>query len=138
MLIVWCLMPFSTVFQLYCGGMCTYPCFPRVLLTSTPHNTLSKPLAAFPHRHLQTAESSERGMNLVAMTIINPQKEYWPSQESNQRPPFRKSATLPTELWGLASYKCSQRYTSKHLLCYFARPSFVSIQRYLILFYSHL
>ena len=29
----------------------TYPCFPGVLLTSTPHNIPSKPLAAFPHNH---------------------------------------------------------------------------------------
>ena len=29
----------------------TYPFFPGVLLTSTPHNILSKPLAAFPHNH---------------------------------------------------------------------------------------
>ena len=39
-------------------------------------------------------------MNPVAMTIINPWKEYWPSRGSNQRP-FIKSATLQTELWGL-------------------------------------
>ena len=31
-LIVLCSMPFSTVFQLYCGSQCTYPCFPGVLL----------------------------------------------------------------------------------------------------------
>ena len=48
-LIVWCLMPFSTVFQEYHGAQCTNPCFLRVLLTSTPQNTLSKPMAAFPH-----------------------------------------------------------------------------------------
>ena len=29
----------------------TYPCFPGAILTSTPNNILSKPLAAFPHNH---------------------------------------------------------------------------------------
>ena len=48
-LIEWCLTPFSTVFQLHRSGQCTYPCFRGALLTSTPHNILSKPLAAFPH-----------------------------------------------------------------------------------------
>ena len=39
-------------------------------------------------------------MNPVAMTVVNPRKEYWPSRGSNHRPPILKSATLPTELWG--------------------------------------
>ena len=39
---------FNALFQLYRGGQCTYPCFPGVLLIRTPHNILSKPLAAFP------------------------------------------------------------------------------------------
>ena len=43
--------PFSTVFQLYCGSKYTYPCFPGVRLTSTPHNILSNPLATFPHNY---------------------------------------------------------------------------------------
>ena len=47
-------------------------------------------------------DSSEREMNPIAMTIINPQKEYWPSRGSNQQPPAFKSAMLLTELWGLA------------------------------------
>ena len=49
LLIVRCLTPLSTIFQLYHGGQCTYPCFSGVLLTSTTHNILSKPVAAFPH-----------------------------------------------------------------------------------------
>ena len=50
-LIVWYLTPFSTVFQLYHDGQCTYPCFPGGPLTSTPHNIHSKPLAAFSDNH---------------------------------------------------------------------------------------
>ena len=42
---------------------------------------------------VETTESGERGINLVAMTIVNPRKEYWPSQGSNQRPPALKSCT---------------------------------------------
>ena len=42
---------YSTVFQLYRLGQCTYPCFPGVLITSTPRSILSKPLTAFPHNH---------------------------------------------------------------------------------------
>ena len=101
-MIVWSLTPFSTVFQLCCGGQCTYPCFPGVLLTSAPHNILSKPLAAFPHNIVKTTDSGERGMNHVTMTIINPQIEYWPSRGLNQQPPVLKSTMLPTELWGSA------------------------------------
>ena len=52
---------------------------------------------------VETTDSGERGMNPVAMTIINPRKEYWPSRGSNQRLPVLKSATLPTELWGSAT-----------------------------------
>ena len=48
---------------------------------------------------VEKTDSSETGMNPVTMTIISPQKEYWPSRRSRQ-PPVLKSATLPTELWG--------------------------------------
>ena len=96
-LIVWCLTPFSTIFQLYHSAKCTYPCFPKVL-----HNILSKPLAAFQPNH-----SRSKGVMIpVTMTIINPHKEYWPSrrssQRSNQRPPILKSYMLQIELQGLA------------------------------------
>ena len=50
-LIVQCVTPFSTAFQLYRRGQCTYPCFCGVLLTSTPRNILSMPLAAFPNNY---------------------------------------------------------------------------------------
>ena len=48
--------------------------------------------------------SLSKYMNLVAMTIISPQKEYFPSRESNQQPPVLKLAMLPTELCILQSY----------------------------------
>ena len=51
---------------------------------------------------VQTMDSGDRGMNPVTMTIINPQKEYWLSRGSNQRPPALKFGMLQTELWGLA------------------------------------
>ena len=61
-------------------------------LTSTLHNILSKPLAAFPHTHCRNdGKRWERGISPVAMTIINPRKESWPSWGSNQRPPVLKS-----------------------------------------------
>ena len=38
-------------------------------------------------------DGGEKGMNPVAMTNINPRKEYWSSRGSNQRPPVLKSET---------------------------------------------
>ena len=43
-----------------------------------------------------TTGSSERGMNPVAMTIINPWKEYWPSQGLNLRLPVQCSLVSNT------------------------------------------
>ena len=47
----WYIMPFSKLFHLYRSGQYTYLCFSGVLLTSTPHNVLSKPPTAFPFNH---------------------------------------------------------------------------------------
>ena len=49
-------------------------------------------------------DSGEKKMNPVAMTIINPRKECWPSRGSNQRPHIHvfESGALPTDLWGSA------------------------------------
>ena len=49
-LILPCWKPLLTLFQLYLGCQCNYPCFPGIVI-STPHNILSKSLAAFPHNH---------------------------------------------------------------------------------------
>ena len=53
--------------KMYRGGLCTFPCIPGVLINSTPHNILSKPLPAFPHRltNVETMDSGEKGMDTV-------------------------------------------------------------------------
>ena len=58
---------------------------------------------------VKTMGSSERGMNLVAMTFINPRKEYWP----NQRSPVLKSIMLPTELWGSTYDRWTDTWTDR-------------------------
>ena len=73
-------------------------------LTNTPHDILSKPLAAFPHNYRRNNGQRWEGMIPVSMTVINPRKEYWPSWGSNQRCPVLKSAMLLSELWGSACY----------------------------------
>ena len=58
-------MPFSTVFQLFCSGQCTFPCFPEATAA-----------------YFQTVDSGER----IEATIINPLRDHWLSWGSNQRP----------------------------------------------------
>ena len=77
------LMPFSTVFQFHRGGQCTCPCFPRVLLTSTTLNIFPSHWLPSQIPIVETTDSGERGINLVAMTVINSRKEYWPSRGSS-------------------------------------------------------
>ena len=68
----------------------------------------------FPHITIvETMDSGEMKMILVAMTIINSMKKYLPKQGSNQRPPGLKSGTLSTELWRSAS---SLMYCTKVIL----------------------
>ena len=81
-LIVLWLTSFSTVFQLYRGGKCTYTCFPGVLelrIIFLPSRWLLSHIIV-----VETMDRSERVMNPVAMTIVKPRKEYWPSRGSNQ------------------------------------------------------
>ena len=51
---------------------------------------------------VKTMDSSDRGMNPAAMTIVNPRKAYRPTRGSNEPTPVLKSATLPAQLWGSA------------------------------------
>ena len=85
-LIVWCLTWFLTLFQLHVDGssQCTYVCFPRG--SCDQHTVHYSFQATFQQNHCRNMVSSDRRIHLVAMTIISPQKEYWPSRESNQRP----------------------------------------------------
>ena len=89
-LTVWCFTPYSKVFQLYCGGQCTYPCFPGVLLTSTPHNILSKPLAAFTHNYCRN----------------NGQR--WKRNESCRNDYHQSSKNILAEPWIEPATSCSQ------------------------------
>ena len=92
------LTPFSIFFQLNHCSNCTCPCFSR-FFASTPHNTLSKPLATFLQYPCRNYRQRER-MNLVATTFKNPQKEYCVTKRSNL-PPVLKSCMLLTEVSGL-------------------------------------
>ena len=52
---------------------------------------------------IETMGSSEKGMNPLTLTIINPWKEYWPSWGLNHPPPVLMSCILPTKLQGPAT-----------------------------------
>ena len=102
-LTVWCLMPFSTVFQLYRGRQCTHPCFPQVILTSTPLNSLSKPLAAFSHNHCwNNRQRWERNESCRNDYHKSSERILAKAGDRNQPPSVLKSPTLPTQLWGSA------------------------------------
>ena len=78
-----------------CGnGLTQFSILP--VFPSTLHRIISKPLAAFKHNHYQKS-SVARGMNPVAMIIINTWRDYWLSQGPNLQPPVLKSCTLQTE-----------------------------------------
>ena len=76
------------------------PVFPGVLLPVLctiffPNHWLLSHIAI-----VEVMDSSERGINPVAMTIVNPQEEFW---ASNQRPCVLRSCLLSTELWGFTN-----------------------------------
>ena len=43
---------------------------------------------------IEKIDSGEKGMNPVALIIVNSRREYWPSLESKKRPPVLKSCSL--------------------------------------------
>ena len=99
-LIVQCLLPFSTVIQLYCSGQYTYPCFPGTFFTNTLHNILSKPLAAFPHNHLRDNGQREERNESCCNDYHQSSESFGRAQGLDQQPPVLKSCILPTKLWG--------------------------------------
>ena len=91
-----------TLFQICRISLCIYPRFSRVLFTSSFYTVLFESHWLLSHiTFVETMDSSKRGMNPVAMTIINPRKESLPSQGLNQGPPVLNSCPLPTALCGL-------------------------------------
>ena len=48
-------------------------------------------------------DSHERGMNPVAITMIHPLKEYWPSQRFEKATSSSQVSTLTTDLQGLCN-----------------------------------
>ena len=67
--------------------------------TSTPHDIFSKLLAAFPQSKQRTAVREEW---LPLQWLINPRKEYWQNQGSNQWPPAFEPSTSLNEKHGLS------------------------------------
>ena len=65
---------------------------------------------------VETMDSDERGMNPVAMAIINHWKEYWQSKESNQRPPVLKPCMLLNYLWNSAYLNDPERLILYHII----------------------
>ena len=96
-LIVWCLMPFSTYFS--CTEEASAPIhaflefsWPVLCSIFFPNHWLLSHINI-----VKTMDSRERGMNPVAMTIINPWKDYWPSRRF--KPATDLFSSLLTELW---------------------------------------
>ena len=85
LIVVWCLTPFLTLFQLYRGGHCTYSCFPRVHFTSTCTIFFPSEWLLSPHNHRRKMDSAEREMNPVSKTIIKWWSEKYITKEILQK-----------------------------------------------------
>ena len=96
--------------------MCIYPCFSGVLKIELctlfyASNWLFSHITI-----VETTDSCRRGMKPVAITIINPRNDYWPSRGSNQRPLFLSS------VWYRLSYDIGRYlFLQKHYIPSFSR-----------------
>ena len=104
-------MPFST-FQLYHVGQCTYPCFPGVIFNSTPHNILSKTLAASHMTIVKAMDCGERE-SILRKNIC------WAGDQSNDPSVFMKCTLMTEMMWFLNQ--------ARHLIWLF--NSFVLVYR---------
>ena len=82
----------STLFQLYRGAKFTFPCSPGVSFVITPHNSLSKPLAAFPHHHSRWTAVREKNQPCRNDNHRSSDRN-WQRRGSNQLPLFSSSVS---------------------------------------------
>ena len=87
-----CLLPRSTLFQLYRDGKCIYPCPSGVRLTSSLQNILSKSLNAFPHNQCRSNgrrnESCRYGYHKPSERILAEHKDRTNDLLFSRRKPF--------------------------------------------------
>ena len=74
--------------------------FLEVLLTSTPQNILSNSLATFPRNHCRNKAQLRERNKSCHNDHYQSRERNWPSQGSNQPPPFLRSCMLSTEPHG--------------------------------------
>ena len=97
--IEWCLTQFQRYFSYIAADSAPIHAFLEFFNQLSAQYSF-KATGCFSHTTIfEIMDSGERGMNPVAITIINPRKEYWPSRGLNQQSPVLMSATLPTDLW---------------------------------------
>ena len=101
-LIVWYLMPFSTLFQLYRGGQCIYPCFPRIFLPV--FCTIFIPSDGLLSHIVEIMDSGESNQSHRNDYHQSSERIFPKSGNRTSDPPVRKSSMLPTRLWGSKKY----------------------------------
>ena len=102
--IVWCLTPFQRYFSYTVAASAPMHAFLELFLPVL-HKIFFQNHWLDSHISIvDTMDSSERGINPIAMPIVNLRKEYLPSRRFDPAISSLKSSTLSTELWGSANY----------------------------------